>query len=181
MVLIHIQHITLSRLHILKIFCHGWLILLRISGLYTWGILWRSCFCPLWISRVVQREAVYLDRFWTVVLESLCLQEFKIFLHKHVLKVDKGNPMKQIKQKVKYLVFYLLRKWFRIACLWVAKVCEPLGLALTWKKTFKSAAQGSVKFWSLQQISVWKCLVTRTRKISKVHTLLIMLERVIHF
>ncbi len=63
---------------------------------------------------------------------------FSIFLHKYdpkhhqifiqVLKVDKENPIKQMRQKYYLCHLFIQKKWSDIAYLWVAKVCESLGL-----------------------------------------------------
>ncbi len=73
--------------------------------------------------------------------------EFSIFLHKYdpkhnqifaqILKVDKENPIKQMRQKY-FLSFIYSGKWSNIAYLWVAKVCESLGLAVNLKVKLES-------------------------------------------
>ncbi len=73
--------------------------------------------------------------------------ELSIFLHKYdpkhnqifaqVLKVDKENPIKQMRQKY-FLSFIYSGKWSNIAYLWVAKVCESLRLAVNLKVKLES-------------------------------------------
>ncbi len=73
--------------------------------------------------------------------------EFSIFLHKcdpkhiqifaQVLKVDKENPIKQIRQKY-FIVIYLFRKMIQYYISVNAKVCESLGLAVNLKVKLES-------------------------------------------
>ncbi len=82
--------------------------------------------------------------FWYILYKAIFSIELElyIFLHKHdpkynqtfaqVPKVDKGNPIKQVRYKY-FLSFIYSGKWSNIAYLWMAKVCESLGLAANLK------------------------------------------------
>ncbi len=120
--------------------------------------------------------------------------EFSIFLHKYdpkhhqifaqVLKVDKENPIKQMRQ-IFSLPFIYSGKWSNIAYLCIAKVCDSLGLAVNLKVILESSVQrcfesvqwlsnvsswpvlfkkqGSIKVWSC----LWKWIMSWTKEITE--------------
>ncbi len=80
--------------------------------------------------------------------------------------------------KINTLSFIYSGKWSNITYLWVAKVCESLGLAVNLKVKLESICsemfsvsgmsvlfkeQGSIKVWSC----LWKWIMARTKEISE--------------
>ncbi len=103
--------------------------------------------------------------------------EFSIFLHKYdpkhnqifaqILKVDKENPIKQMRQKY-FLSFIYSGKWSNIAYLWVAKVCESLGLAVNLKVKIRvHLCRGVFSKCNDYQMSVCDLFYLKNRDISK--------------
>ncbi len=124
-----------------------------------------------------RKKRLYYKYYINIIL-YFCINDPKHHqIFAQVLKVDKENPIKQVRQKCFLCHLFIEKKWSIVAYLCIAEVCESLGLAGNLKVKLRvHLFRGVFKQWDDYQVSLPALFNLKNRDLSK----LIMFVEVNH-